>query len=994
MQQGRVLLDADWNEMQSIASRQSHLLVNDLVGNAAYPAQMPAFTPKVRGGLRFDGEKDFLLIENQSLDFSLRRHFSILASLSLSETGKDAVIFSQWNTLAQYDIETGIALGVSAEGCPYLQRTIATETRVEVEILASKVAIKFETDLQLAATFNGSSIRLYIDAEEVLCEFEPRIGLLEKGPVSIGAGLEARLPIRNMKGTLYDMAIFSRALMVGELAFNPFHHRRVGEIGLQAWWPFTEAEGEISRDISGNNNHAILGAGVGESMPTWLSPTLSFSAGRIYLDGVMAEQLSVVNFPLGKLHNGYFMAYVEIQQRLRSAVDDPSLLEPGLMGADTSVRMQTQLTMKRFPETATFASMDTMEHAWQVFEDAHQRVGQINIAELPRRAPLKSTLYRVQIVDNTDLRHNKNVSVVWSDDNSSLAYRVSHYDTDRLKVVGLTRSNRQLISGSYFSLLDREGHYLHAANTLLVVTEVDLAQGIVSYQGTLISQAKPVKLMQWQTDINHLTVASSGIELNIDDRLQLSFKPDAFYLKGDYWLIPTRAFDDTIEVEKNTWLSPFETRSPYQSVATFQVQDFAVWLQKDWRDVFVSAVQLDQFLRRSGGNMTGPLTLDETLFVEGDAQFNGNIILKGELSPQSIGTVQLKDHSVTHHKLARNLGLHLGQCVLSQNDTPPPGYAKVGNIMGDTEHATWQQSDNVLPLAGPFSAHNLGTNTVLLYGSGELFSVHKKVGRALIEYQKLAPFPGEAVRQFATSEMGDKLYVAGGQTDDGKKTHEFYCYDLNEDRWEKKADLAHPTSHMALCCWKGKVFAMGGMQTRFFGLLQHHPSRKLACYDPQLNSWEPLAPMPDDRYSGGAVAVNGLLHYLGGSDRELSGIWSESFCNSHYVYHPKDDRWHQALPIPLARSRFGILSLNDKIYCLGGRTGSGYTANVQVYNPETDYWEAEASLNVPRSHVAPVLLNEVIYALGGKRDENYIGFIENQNASAEFFVHRLESYLE
>lgn len=993
MQQGRVLLDADWNEMQSIASRESQLLVSDLVGEVAYPVNKPAFTPCVRGGLRFDGKKDFLFIENLSIDLSSGKHFSILASLSLSQTEHDAIIFSQWSTLAEFDIETGITLGVSADGFPYLQRTIATETRVEVETLASEIALKFDTEQQLAVTFNGSSLRLYIDSQEVLCEMTPRLGVLEAGTISIGAGLEARLPRRNMKACLYEMAIYSRALAANELAVNAFMHRTVGEIGLQAWWPFTEGQGELCRDISGQGNHGLLGAGVSDNAPAWLASKLSFSAGRVYLDGVMAEQCHRVDLSMNSQGEGCFMTYLDMHQRVISAVDDPDLLEPGLRGIDTSVRMQTQLTIKRFPDASSAGSIAALASQWAAFQALRKRVGQIKVNSLPQRAPFKSTLYRVQIVEDTDLTVNNTLPVVWSGDNSSLSYRVTQSSQNSIKVLGLERSHTPLVSGSYFSLLDSEGNTVHEVNTLLIVTEIDLAQGIVSYSGEINKQATPVKLMHWQTAIHSLTVHEAGIELNIDDRLKIRFQPSALYCRGDYWLIPTRVLKDKLEVKENTWLSPFEQRSIHQRIATFESREGAVWLQKDWRKAFMPAVKWEAFLRRSGGVMTGALTLKETLTVEGLTQFNGDVILKGELNSQSIGSTQLKDHSVTHHKLARNLGLHLGQCVLSQHETPPPGYAKVGNILGDTEHANWQKSDARLPLEGPFSAHNIAATSLLLYGSGELFEGVQK-DNAFIHFYEKAPFPGEAVRQFATCVLDDKLYVAGGQNAEGKKTNEFYCYDLNTDRWEKKAHLMHPTSHMALSSFDGKVYGAGGMQTRFLGFLQHSPSRKLACYDPQLDSWTSLMPMPNERYSGGMVRVNELIHYIGGSDRELSGILSESFCNTHFVYHPKEDRWHHALPIPLARSRFGLFALNDKIYCLGGRTGVGYTGNVQVYNPETDYWEAEASLNVPRSHVSPVLFYEVIYALGGKRDDHYIDFIENQNASTEFFVHRLESYLE
>lgn len=998
MQQGRVLLDSDWNEMQAILSHQNEMTIRDLVGQAAFPVDNPAFTPTLKGGLSFDGKNDFLFVKNHSLDFSEHRHFSIIAQVNLQATKNEQMIFSQWNRTPELELATGVNFGVSAGGKLLLQRSVISDDGIEVEILESDVSIPFNEEITLAATFDGFFIRLFINQQEVLSLGEARMGLCEKGLVSVGAWLDERVPLGALKGQITDLAIYSCALKPEDWSAQNFRHRRPGEVGLQAWWPFTEGEGQNARDISGRGNHAVLGAGLEECAPVWLKPSLTFSAGRVYLNGMMAEQHTAQTMALKKEKNGYFLAYVDMYQRLVSAVDDPNLLEPGLLGADTSARFQSELSLGLFPATGTLSSEEELETEWDAYQRRRARQGQIKVNSLPKRGSMRSTLYRVQVMQDADLEQGDDLKVVWSSDNSSLAYGVEHREANCLRVTGLERANRKIVAGSYFSLLDEDGNILHDEDKLLKVTELNLVEGLVTFSGDLPDKAKPAKLMHWQNQALVLKrdekEKGETLTFNIDDRLAITFNAGSCYWDGDFWLIPTRTANDSIACALDTWLMPFEARALYQTVATFKAEESTVWMHKDCRKVFVSAVQMDQFLRRTGGVMTGPLVLENSLLAEGESQFNGDVVINGDLNPRIIGTAQLKDQSVTHHKLAQNLGLHLGQCVLSQNESAPPGFTKVGKIKGETEHTSWEISENTLPLEGPFAAHDIGNSALLLYGSGELFEINKKALRKTIRYAQKTPFPGEAVRQFASCVMGGKLYVAGGKKEDDKKSNEFWCYHLAEDRWELKAHLPHPTSHMAICGYGDRIFAMGGLETKLFGLLKHDPSCKLYSYDLKEDNWSRCENMPDDRFSGSAVAVNGKIHYIGGSDRELAGIFSETFCNSHFIYDPVKDSWIWGHDIPMARSRFGILELNEKIYCLGGRTGLGFTANVQVYNPETDYWEAEASLHMPRSHVEPILLDQVIYALGGKAHGRYVGMIEHQKAVSDFYVHRLESYLE
>jgi N-acetylneuraminic acid mutarotase len=994
MQQGRVILDSDWNEMQEIISRNNQLLVHDLVGEVAYPVDNPAFTPEVRGGLKFDGEDDFVLVDKENLDFSGKRHFSIMATVTPMATEEDAVIFSQWQQLFHLGIESGLCFGLKAQGEVFLQRTIDSAQGVEIDTLISGETVEYGTQVQLCVTFNGDTVSLYINQKRVAQAKEAASGFIEIAPVTIGATLKDKQPVRCFNGVIHEVAVWSRALSEKEMLPIPFNHRAVGEVGLQAWWPLSESMGEVCNDITGSDNTGLLGAGVEKNMPGWLSPTLSFSPGRVYLDGTLSEQFDDVSFDYRGTGNFYFLAYLKMKQVMVSAQDDPKLLDPALDGIDTTMRTQSQLAVQLFPHSGGYDNEAELKQKWCEYKTDNSSNGCLKFSCLNNRPLFENTLYRVQVYQSSDLQSSNTLNIVWTADNSSLNYKVTRVTENTLTLHGLANSNTPLTIGSYFSLIDADGNYLQQSKNLLTVADIDYEEEAVTFKGKIDHSKLPITFQHWQTQVNEIACNEHGeYRLNIDNRLRLVFAPEARYKQGEFWLIPARRASNAVTLPENTWHEPVDAKVIYQPIAEFRSVNAAVWVSHDYRKPFHTAVDMDNFIRKSGGTFTGPVVMEEPLRLEGDTQVNGFLNINGGVSKHFVGTAQLKDRAVTHHKIQPNLGLHLGQCLLSQNPVAAPGYAVIGKLAADTENSAWRVMANRLPYEAPFVALNSGDRVFIFYGNGRVFEMIQNTATSQIEFIEKNKRPGSAVRRFGACALNNRLYIAGGESAAGEKTAEFYCYSVINDTWERKEDLRHPVSHITLCAEAGKVYAMGGLHTSFFGLLKHDPSSDNTRYHPESDTWETMADMPDYRYSGSAVAVNGLIHYIGGSDRELSGIFSEAFQDANFVYSPAEDRWRARQPIPLPRSRFGMMALNEKIYCLGGRTGLGYTADVRVYNPETDTWEAEASLNFPRSHIGAVIANGFLIALGGKIAAGYGGAIEEQQRCSEFYVHRLENYL-
>ena len=79
--------------------------------------------------------------------------------------------------------------------------------------------------------------------------------------------------------------------------------------------------------------------------------------------------------------------------------------------------------------------------------------------------------------------------------------------------------------------------------------------------------------------------------------------------------------------------------------------------------------------------------------------------------------------------------------------------------------------------------------------------------------------------------------------------------------------------------------------------------------------------------------------------------------------------------MPTPRHSFGVAVYQNKIYVIGGITGSsdsensGYTAITEVYDPETDTWETKTSMPTARSDLRANVVDGKIYLIGGWKYE-------------------------
>ena len=138
----------------------------------------------------------------------------------------------------------------------------------------------------------------------------------------------------------------------------------------------------------------------------------------------------------------------------------------------------------------------------------------------------------------------------------------------------------------------------------------------------------------------------------------------------------------------------------------------------------------------------------------------------------------------------------------------------------------------------------------------------------------------------------------------------------------------------------GKIYAMGAMGG-FDGagfLLD-----TAEVYDPQADSWQRVASMPQRLCEHAAAAMGGKIYVTGGRNQG-------SFLKSVYVYDPQADAWTQLTSMGTARHAHASAAVGGKLYVFGGYGGAAMErlSTAEVYDPASDGWAQVTSLTSER----------------------------------------------
>jgi N-acetylneuraminic acid mutarotase len=135
-------------------------------------------------------------------------------------------------------------------------------------------------------------------------------------------------------------------------------------------------------------------------------------------------------------------------------------------------------------------------------------------------------------------------------------------------------------------------------------------------------------------------------------------------------------------------------------------------------------------------------------------------------------------------------------------------------------------------------------------------------------------------------------------------------------------------------------------------------------FDLVNHTWSTVAPLPEALDHIGAVALNGLVYYIGG----LNGYPNGASYGNVYTYDPATNVVRSVAPMPAGRDRgaAGVAVYQGQIYVAGGYHNLASVGYFDRYDPATDTWTSLPDMPDHRDHVAAAVVGNRLYVIGGR----------------------------
>ena len=109
-------------------------------------------------------------------------------------------------------------------------------------------------------------------------------------------------------------------------------------------------------------------------------------------------------------------------------------------------------------------------------------------------------------------------------------------------------------------------------------------------------------------------------------------------------------------------------------------------------------------------------------------------------------------------------------------------------------------------------------------------------------------------------------------------------------------------------------------------------------------AWGNGPPLPIAVNHPGAAAI--------GNDVYVAGGFTPSGATNRVFVHTRGSvGWREIVPMQRARGALALLSIDGRLYAIGGRDGTTQIAVPEMYDPHTNTWSDLPSMPAPRNHV-------------------------------------------
>jgi parallel beta-helix repeat protein len=294
---------------------------------------------------------------------------------------------------------------------------------------------------------------------------------------------------------------------------------------------------------------------------------LTISEGRLYVDGILCEQLdstltylSQDDYPDAPLpeSSGTFLAYLDVWKWHLTALEDPGIRETALGGRDTTTRLKTVCQVKLQPVASGSecrdVSVDPLSRAGMAARSQPEDDPD-SVCVVPATAGytrLENYLYRIEVHEGGELgvgsptfkwsRNNATIVTEWLSQQVTNPNRLVVRSTGRDELLGFHDARWVELTDDDRELRGEAGLLVEVVAVEDDVIEIDPGSLTVN----IADFTNHPKIRRWDMDTatGAIPIEIAGDNdgyLRIESGVQVLFETGNFR-SGDYWLIPARAF--------------------------------------------------------------------------------------------------------------------------------------------------------------------------------------------------------------------------------------------------------------------------------------------------------------------------------------------------------------------------------------------------------------------------------------------------------------------
>ena len=203
-------------------------------------------------------------------------------------------------------------------------------------------------------------------------------------------------------------------------------------------------------------------------------------------------------------------------------------------------------------------------------------------------------------------------------------------------------------------------------------------------------------------------------------------------------------------------------------------------------------------------------------------------------------------------------------------------------------------------------------------------------------WRPLAPMPTARTAAAAIG-VGGRIYVVGGNTAGGLTVSTNEVYDVAANRWESRAPMPTPRNHPAAGAVSGKVYVIGGrLAAPNIGGFVSSNTDVVEEYDPAANTWRALNKMPTPRSGHGFTTHQGRIYVAGGEVRDSH---MDAIFRDVEVFDPAIDDWYRLPPMPTARHGVNLAAYGNRLHAIGGHIAFAATGGTALHTPAHEVFE-------------------------------------------------------